>query len=124
MHALAVCVVIFTAIPLAPKVILVILILFSLLFYLKQQVGLKEITLRNTSEFGWEISNNSDQFDLVEILPSTVLTRYLIILHYIIQNNLKRKNRSVLIFKDALLKDDFRKLKVELKIEGIKKTDP
>lgn len=121
MHGLAVFIVGITAIPLIPQVILTILILFSLIFYLKQEKTIKVFTLRYSTAFGWEIANSENGFQLIEILPTTVLSPYLVFLHYKINSNnqKKQKNLYVLIAKDTLSNDDFRKLRVELRISGL-----
>ncbi len=120
MHGLAVFIVGITAIPLIPQVILIILILFSLIFYLKQEKAIKIYTLRYSTAFGWEITNSENEFQLIEILPTTVLSPYLVFLHYRISNNNKKQNIYVLITKDRLSHDDFRKLRVELRISGLR----
>jgi hypothetical protein len=121
MHGLAIFVVGITAIPLIPQVILIILILFSLFFYLKQEKAIKVYTLRYSTAFGWEITNSENEFQHIEILPTTVLSPYLIFLHYKINNNNKKQKKLyVLIAKDRLSNDDFRKLRVELRISGLR----
>jgi len=121
MHGLAIFVVGITAIPLIPQVILIILILFSLIFYLKQEKTIKVFALRYSTAFGWEVSNSENEFQLIEILPTTVLSPYLVFLHYKINNSniKKQKNKYVLITKDTLSNDGFRKLRVELRISGL-----
>ncbi len=119
MHGLAIFIVAITVIPFISQVILIILILFSLIFYLKREKGVKVFTLRYSTAFGWEITNSENQFQLIEILPTTVLSPYLVFLHYKINNNNKKKKFHVLITKDRLSNDDFRKLRVELRISGL-----
>ncbi|MEE9336820.1 MAG: protein YgfX [Methylococcaceae bacterium] len=121
MHGLAIFVVGITAIPLISQVILIILILFSLIFYLKQEKAIKIYTLRYSTALGWEMTNSENEFQLIEILPTTVLSPYLVFLHYKINNNnyTKQKKLYVLIAKDTLSNDDFRKLRVELRISGL-----
>jgi hypothetical protein len=122
MHGLAIFVVGITAIPIIPQVILIILILFSLIFSLKQEKAIKVYTLRYSTAFGWEITNSENEFQHIEILPTTVLSPYLIFLHYKINKNnyTKQIKLYVLITKDKLSNNDFRKLRVELKISGLR----
>ena len=125
LHGLAVIVAILTPFPVIYKAITTVLILVSLIVSLKQESSLKGFILRYTTVFGWEISESNYCFDLIEILPSTVLTPYMVFLHYRIKQSGKHKQKvkAILIVKDALIDDDFRKLRVELKISGLQKSD-
>ncbi len=78
----------------------------------------KHYKIRYSSVVGWDITQNGDVFHLIEVLPSTVLTSYLLILHFKAHN---KKIQTILIVKDALTHDNYRKLMVLLKIAGVKK---
>jgi hypothetical protein len=121
LHSLAVIVAIFTPFSLIYKILTIVLVLASLAISIKQEIGSKSFILRYTTVFGWEISHSNQHFDSIEILPSTVLTTYMIFLHYRIDDNgiNKQKNKAIMIVKDALIDDDFRQLRVELRISGL-----
>ena len=63
---------------------------------------------------GYYTENN---FHVIELLASTVVSRYIIVLHFV-QN---KENQTILICRDALFYDEFRKLMVALKISGLNK---
>ncbi len=96
------------------------MILFSLLFYLRRELRFHGLSIVHSMVSGWEMALSDHQFYPVKILASTVITPYLIVLHYKIQN---KQKKTILICKDALIEDDYRKLMVELKISGIQKDD-
>ena len=100
------------------KIVIISMALLSLLFYLKRELRFHSLSIVHSMASGWEISLSDNQFYPVKILASTVITPYLIVLHYKIQN---KQKQTILICKDALIADDYRKLMVELKISGIQK---
>lgn len=63
-------------------------------------------------ETGWRLAAGHE-FAEIEILPSTVVSTVAIFLHYKTE---KIPKQSLLIFSDALAKDDYRQLIVRLKI--------
>lgn len=114
-HLLSVVAVFISELALAYKVILWDAIIVSLLFYLGKHFAHKGQYIRYSSRNGWELDQ---AFYPIEILTSTVITSYLLILHFEQQN--KRK-QTILICKDALINDDYRKLIVALRLSGLKK---
>jgi len=96
------------------KVIVLCLIAGSLLFYLH---GYRQkrycYTLRYTSEFGWELMGGLD-FSAIRILNSSVITLFVIIL----QVEYATKKMSILICKDAVMPEIYRRLLVALKISS------
>jgi hypothetical protein len=80
----------------------------------------KKYILRFSLLSGWAIAYAENHYHPITITPSTVITRYLIILHFKMQNQQKQ---AILIFNDALNGDEYRKLVVELKISGLAKDD-
>jgi xanthine/uracil/vitamin C permease (AzgA family) len=64
--------------------------------------------IRHTEKLGWEISEGSE-FEAVILLPSTIVTTFLIFLH--IENK-----PAILVANDALSTDDYRQLLVKLKM--------
>lgn len=73
------------------------------------------IKIKHRDIAGWEVAVE-DEFTSVQILPSTVITTLLVIVHFKILNS-KDKNgvKTVLIPFDALNEKDFRHLIVRLK---------
>jgi hypothetical protein len=62
----------------------------------------------------WLITENTSQ--TLQILPSSVITTWLIVLHFRLENG---QFQSLLIVKDALSTADYRTLVVTLKIAGL-----
>lgn len=118
MHLLAILTTLICALSFSYQAIIIILILGSLWFYAQQGLKKHEIAIRYSSAFGWEIAVLEHNFFSIEILPSTVITAYLIILHY---KTHKKYTQTSLIIKDTLNEDEFRKLKVLLRITGTKR---
>ena len=117
LHAIAIVAAFINALDLVYKVIITLMILVSLLIYLKREINFHGLLIRYSSGFGWEIAYSENNFYAIEILASTIITRYIIILHFIHNN----KKQTILICKDALFYDEFRKLMVALKISGLNK---
>lgn len=64
----------------------------------------------------WEISEADEQFASVQILTTTVITSFVMILHYRHESILSPKRiKTLLIMNDSLSKNDFRRLLVSLK---------
>jgi len=68
--------------------------------------------IKHTEALGWEASSNSNDFESIQILDSTVITIFAIFLHIKSQNAGKQ---AILILNDALNEDDYRRLIVKLK---------
>ena len=117
-HAIAIFAACLNALELAYKIVIISLILFSLFFYLRRELRFHDFSIVHSMANGWEMALSDNHFHTVKILASTVVTPYLIVLHYKIQN---KQKQTILICKDALIADDYRKLMVELKISGIQK---
>ena len=115
LHAIAIVAVFINALDLIYKVIITLMVLVSLLVYLKREINFHDLIIRYSTEFGWEVAYSENNFDAIEVLDSTVITRYIIILNFI-QN---KKKQTILICRDALFYDEYRKLMVKLKISGI-----
>jgi hypothetical protein len=120
LHAIAIIAALTNALTTSYKIILVIAILVSLIVYLKRENNVKGLTLRHAEVSGWEITSLENQFSSIQVLPSTVITQYLIVLHYKIQN---QKKRAIIICKDTMTNDNYRKLLVALKISGLSKNN-
>ena len=100
------------AVALAFKMLLVLLLCDSLYFHYRlYQKAYKLLSLKYTTEFAWEIFRNN-RLTSIRILNSSVLTSFIIILH--IQIN--KKQRTVLVCRDAVSAEEYRQLLVALKI--------
>ena len=117
LHAIAIGAAFINALDLIYKIIITTMVLVSLLVYLKRENSFQGLSIRHSTEFGWEVAYSENNFYAIEILASTVITRYIIVLHFV-QN---KENQTILICRDALFYDKFRKLMVALKISGLNK---
>ncbi len=117
LHAIAISAVFINALDLIYKVIITFMVLVSLIVHLKREINFHGLSIRHNSEIGWEVAYSENNFHAIEILASTVIMRYIIILHFM-QN---KEKQSILICTDALFYDEFRKLLVALKISGLNK---
>jgi hypothetical protein len=67
--------------------------------------------LRYSSGNQWSIALNNQHFQSITIQTTTVITQWLVILHY----EMAQRSFTQLIFKDSLSNNDYRHLIVELK---------
>jgi hypothetical protein len=110
MHVLAMGACLANALPPAIKVSLLIGICLNLWLAVKRLSDAQPI-IKYTEAACWEISNGQD-FEPVRILNSTVITLYAIFLHAARQDQGKK---TIIILRDALLEDDYRRLIVKLR---------
>ncbi|MBD9362533.1 protein YgfX [Methylomonas fluvii] len=71
--------------------------------------GISVAYLRYTPEHGWSLLGTGDHYGSIEIQASTVVTGLLIALHWVHD---KGRCESMIILKDAMSNDDYRKLSV------------
>ena len=116
LHALAILSVMLNSLAWMYKVILIVLLLVSLWDCLKQEIGRKGFSVRFNALLGWEVAWLGNDFCAATLLKSTVVTPYLIILHFKMLDNRKH---AALIVKDAMTKNEYRQLLVKLKVSGI-----
>ena len=119
LHALAVIAICITPLFFVYKIALLIAVLIGLFVSVNKALKFKKCNIRH-SLIGWEISYGENNFSSIDILPSTVITPYLLVLHFRQQNQIKQ---TILIGMDALNDDEYRKLIVTLRIFGLKKDD-
>jgi len=119
LHVLSIPPVFLSSLTLINKIILCSAVFISLLVNLNREHHFKSQLIRYSSFAGWEIAYNSS-FYPIEVLPSTVITPFLLVLHYKQQ---KKPKKAILICKDALINEEYRKLMVKLTIDGFKKED-
>jgi toxin CptA len=91
-------------------------VLLAVMVSLSGWISVKKIDsahnrLKFSEQSGWELSGN-EGFSSVQVLKSTVITTYIIILRTKSQNKIKS---TILVLSDALSEDDFRQLIVKLK---------
>ena len=113
-HALMLIACWLNALPAPYKCLLTILVLLN--WRSKLVSGeLNTVYLRYTPHQGWTLLGDGDHYLPIEIQASTVVTEFLIALNWA-QNNGRRQ--SMIILKDAMSNDDYRKLLVWLLISG------
>ena len=87
------------------------------LFYITKQAFDNNVAreLHWKPDGSWLIKENKNIQEAV-LCGSSVVTRFIAILNFKLEDS---KRRSVIIFKDNLSTDDFRRLRVRIKVEGI-----
>lgn len=89
----------------------------NLFFYLRHYyTQFQPYCIRYHEASTWSVAITGNEFQTLQILPSTVVTIWLIVLHFRLENG---KFQSLLIFNDALSDKDYRGLVVTLKIAGL-----
>lgn len=97
------------------QLIISALILLSFIVYVIQAND--NVAIRHGLLTGWEWFNlECGFFSPIEILSTTYISRLFIILHFKSQNHQKK---TILIARDALPKNEYRRLLVTLKINGL-----
>lgn len=110
LHVLAIAASISNALPGLIKATLCLTI--SLHFYWQlNRLKNQYYTLKYSEAFGWELSEGSD-FIAIDILGSTVMTTFVVFLHY---KKASGRKRVLIIFHDALEEEDYRCFIVKLK---------
>jgi len=117
MHFLAIVVTYLNKLDISVRIAVILIVLISLIRNLKREFKFQPISIRISSQKGWQISFLDSCFIAMDILPSTVISPYFIVLHFKQQQMPKQ---TLFILKDALVDDEFRKLVVQLKISGLK----
>lgn len=74
--------------------------------------------IRYSQKNGWEIKRENERFQAVEILPSTWISMWLVLIHF------QYENRSYVwpIFLDAMRQVEFRRLRVYLQTMSLNDT--
>jgi toxin CptA len=79
--------------------------------------------IKHTEALGWEVSEGCD-FASVEILKSTVITTFVLFLHFKLGSQAQpwksSHKKTLLVLNDALAEEDYRCLIVKLKTTAIK----
>lgn len=121
-HGLALLAVIANALPLAIKVGLMVAVLVSA-GWLVRRIGRQQAKIHYDEGVGWQITL-AGRCDNVDILPSTVMTNYVVFLHYKTATTAPfgsvGRIHTLLVFNDAVAAADYRHLVVKLKTTAIK----
>jgi len=97
------------------KVSLLIAISISAVFYYyRHQNQYDGFTIKHSSEFAWQWLACGQEPAVLEVLKSTVITQWGIVLHVKIGENY----RYLLVLADSVDSESYRKLQVRLKIEA------
>ncbi|NOQ36019.1 MAG: hypothetical protein GQ569_08995 [Methylococcaceae bacterium] len=118
-HALAVIASINNGLPWLYQLAALLIVMVSALFYWRDYHHFQSYQIRHSEAFGWQLAQTENDYQTLQILPTTVLTAPLIVLHFRLQS---RKTHSLLIINDALNTRDYRALLVGLKISGLQKS--
>jgi len=88
-----------------------------------RRLSVGDYAIKHTDALGWEVSEGND-FAAVEILKSTVITTFAILLHFKYgvrpQSRMSGYKKTLLILNDALDEESYRRLIVKLKTTAIK----
>ncbi|KAF3981958.1 MAG: hypothetical protein HFP78_04305 [Methylococcales symbiont of Hymedesmia sp. n. MRB-2018] len=117
-HVLAIIAVFLSAVSLLIQWLICPLLIISFIFYSRPRDNSKII--RYGTLTGWEMSDRGQGFSSIKILPATVISTFLIVLHF--ETDIHQK-KTILIGKDSLSENGYRQLLVSLKINGLNKDD-
>lgn len=96
--------------PLMMQIALSALVMSSGIYQYKQPQS--DFYLRYSNKNQWSAAFNNQQFQPIIILTTTVISQWLVILHF----EIEQRSLTRLIFRDSLSRNDYRRLMVELKI--------
>ncbi len=116
-HGLAFIASVANALPWWSRVLIFASVLASLYFSSKRYGlfgGISRIEIRFVEHRGWSLRIDENDFFSVVLLPSSVIIPWITILHF----KTDRKVIPVVVFRDSLERDDFRRLRVFAKIVG------
>ena len=114
-HSLAIISVLMLSIDFRLMLCLLILVGCSLYFQLhRYKQGFYLFTLKHSAEFSWQLLDK-DKISVVQILGSSIVSEWLIIL----QVQIGKKRRSLLVFRGAVPAEIYRRLRVTLTITSL-----
>jgi len=99
------------------------LVIISAMFYGRDYKKFQPFVIRYNQAMGWQLAKmKNDDYQELQVLPTTILTAQFIVLHFQLQTGRKQ---SLVIMNDALDFKDYQYLLVGLKISGLSenKTD-
>ena len=113
-HSLAALASMLNGLPLSFKLLAFLAVIASFKYYsLLYDKKFQPFFIRYSEETGWLVSENKTDFQTIEILSTSVVSQYVIALHFHRQD---KKHHSRVIFYDALTTKDYRALVVALKV--------
>lgn len=115
-HSLAAIASFSNGLPLLYKFFAVLSVISSAIFYGRDYKNFQPYYIRYNEAVGWQLAKTENNYQVLNILPTTVLTAQIIVLHFRLQTG---KKQSLVIVNDALETEDYRSLLVELKISGL-----
>ncbi len=116
MHGVAVIAALLNTLLISYQFIIIFSIIINLILQIRAANNSLSIVYNAIS--GWKIAYSTNDYYSISILSSTVMSPYFIVLHFYRQN---KKKQTILICRDALNTDEFRKLLVALKISGMRR---
>jgi toxin CptA len=120
-HSLAVFASLANALPWLYKLLSLAAVGLSLFISLRRyHYQFQPYCIRYNETSAWSIAMMDDDFQPMQILPSSVITSWLIVLHFQLENG---KHQQSVILNDALSEQDYRTLVVTLKIASLSQDD-
>ena len=101
--------------PINSQLLMALIVLMSSLFYLFNAKNSHAYTLSYQEQKGWKLNQVLTQNQSLTILPTTILTTFVIIIHSKLPNG---KRRNFIILRDTLSEPEYRYLLVLLKISS------
>jgi hypothetical protein len=115
-HTLAIIACFSNGLAIGYQLVALFIVIISAIFYWRDYKKFQPYDIRHNEALGWQLAKIENDYQTISILPTTVLTAQFIVLHFQFQAGQKR---AVLIVNDALEKQDYRRLLVELKVSGL-----
>jgi len=115
-HALATCACFSNGLAIGYQLVAVFMVIISASFYRRDYKNFQPYDICHNETLGWQLAKIENDYQNIMILPTTVLTAQFMILHFQFQTGRKQ---ALFIVKDALEKQDYRRLLVELKVSGL-----
>lgn len=119
-HSLAAIASLVNGLPLAYKLLALLSVISSAVFYWRDYKQFQPYHIRHSEASGWQLAKSKNDYQTMQILPTSVLTASLIVLHFRLKT---RKKHSLVIIKDTLTMEAYRALLVDLKIFARQEND-
>lgn len=97
--------------PNALYVIALFCLIISFIFFLERDQ--KIMTLEYSQKAEWILHCHDDQVVRMQLLPSSVMTRYFLILHFMDENEY---NKTLVLFSDMFSSENYRNLRRRVKM--------
>jgi hypothetical protein len=120
-HSLAVFACLANALPWFYKLMILAVVVSSLVLTLRRyHTQFKSYHIQHNETSVWQLASSENAIETIKILPSSVVTCWVILLHFRLEND---ECHSLIILNDALNEKDYRALAVTLKIAGLCQED-